>query len=256
MFNLVKRNTCFKDEGSSIDLLTNRKYSFKNTCFFEVGLSDHHHLMYSVMKTIFKSEEPKKLIYRYYSNFCSERFRDDFMTSICHEKHGYSDFEVKFIATLNKHAPQKIKTFRDNEKPHVNKTLHKAIMKRSQLKNRTNKTRNATDVSDYKNQRNYVVKLNNRGKKDHFDRLNSEKYSKLFWKSCKSYFSNKYSFGETRIALSENGKFLTENNKIAKTFNSSLIQLRYYVSFKVRKFESFSYKINTCLQKATTCNEL
>ena len=39
------------------------------------------------------------------------------MTSICHEKHDYSDFEVKFIATLNKHAPKRIKTFRGNQKP-------------------------------------------------------------------------------------------------------------------------------------------
>ena len=53
-----------------------------------------------------------------------------------------------------------------------------------------------------------------------FDRLNPEKDSKPFWKSCKPYFSNKHSFGESKIELSENGEFLTENNKIAKTFNS------------------------------------
>ena len=29
--------------------------------------------------------------------------------------------------------------------------------------------------------------------------------------------------------------------------------LRYYATFKVRKFESLLYKINTCLQKTTTC---
>ena len=47
LFNLVKGNTCFKDKGSCIDLiLTNRKYSFKNTCSFETELSDHHHLVY------------------------------------------------------------------------------------------------------------------------------------------------------------------------------------------------------------------
>ena len=132
----------------------------------------------------------------------------------------YSDFEKKFIDTLNKHAPKKIKTFRGNQKPHINKTLRKAIMKRSQLKNKANKTRNATDILNYKKQRNYVVKLNNQCKKDHFDRLNPEKDSKPFWKSCKPYFSNKHSFGESKIALSENGEFLTENNKIAKTFNS------------------------------------
>ena len=33
-------------------------------------------------------------------------------------------------------------------------------MKRSQLKNKANKTRNATDILNYKKQRNYVVKLN------------------------------------------------------------------------------------------------
>ena len=29
--------------------------------------------------------------------------------------------------------------------------------------------------------------------------------------------------------------------------------LRYYATFKVRKFESLFDKINTCLQKTTTC---
>ena len=107
------------------------------------------------------------------------------MSSICQEKHDYPDFGKKFIDTLNKHAPKKIKTFRGNQKPHINKTLRKAIMKRSQLKNKANKTRNATDVSNYKRQRNYVVKLNDQCKKDHFDSLNPEKDSKPFWKSCK-----------------------------------------------------------------------
>ena len=201
LFYFVKSNTCFKGEDSRIDLiLTNRKYSFKNTCSFETGLSDYHHLIYSVMKTTFKSEEPKKLIYCDYSNFSSECFKDDFMSSICQEKHDYSDFEKKFIDTLNKHAPKKIKTFRGNQKPHINKTLRKAIMKRSQLKNKANKTRNATDILNYKKQRNYVVKLNNQSKKDHFDRLNPEKDSKPFWKSCKPYFSNKHSLGESKIA--------------------------------------------------------
>ena len=61
VFNLVKSNTSFKCEGSCIDLiLTVRKFSFKNTCSFETGLIDHHHLIYSVMETTFESEESKK----------------------------------------------------------------------------------------------------------------------------------------------------------------------------------------------------
>ena len=193
---------------------------------------------------IAQSEAPKKLVYCDYSNFSSKCFKDDFMSSICQEKHDYSDFEKKFIDTLNKHAPKKIKTFRGNQKPHINKTLRKAIMKRSQLKNKANKTRNATDILNYKKQRNYVVKLNNQCKKDHFDRLNPEKDSKPFWKSCKPYFSNKHSFGDSKIALSENGEFLTENNKIAKTFNSFFET----VTDSLDIF-SWSSKVNICDDK-------
>ena len=81
--------------------------------------------------------------------------------------------------TLNKHAPKKLKTFRGNQKPHINETLRKAIMKRWQPKNKANKTRNVTDGSHYKKQRNYVVKLYNQSEKDHFDRVNAKKGSRL-----------------------------------------------------------------------------
>ena len=65
--SLIKNKMCFKGTGSCIDLmLTNRKYSFKNTSSYKTGLSDHHHLIYSVIKPTFKCEEPKKLIYRNY----------------------------------------------------------------------------------------------------------------------------------------------------------------------------------------------
>ena len=76
------------------------------------------------------------------------------------------------------------------------------------------------DVSNYKKRRNYLVKLNNQCKRHHFDRLNSERDSRPFWKSCKPYLSNKHSFVDATIAISENSKPLTKNNKIVKTFSS------------------------------------
>ena len=63
--NLVKNNTCFQEVGSCIDLiLTNRRYCYKNTSSYETGISDHHHLIFSIMKTTFESKEPKKFVYR------------------------------------------------------------------------------------------------------------------------------------------------------------------------------------------------
>ena len=212
---------CFKGTGSCIDLiLTNKKYSFKNTSSYETGLSDHHHLIYSVMGTTFKCEESIKFIYRNYSNFSQKDFQSDLLLNIGHRKNNYLEFEKNFVETLDKHAPKKTKIFRGNHKPHINKILRKAIMKRSQLKNKANKTKDPKDILKYKKQRNYVVKLNNQSKQDHFDSLNPFLDSKPFWKSCKPYFSNKHSFGDSKIALNENGEILTENMKIAKTFNS------------------------------------
>ena len=65
------------------------------------------------------------------------------------------------MEAVNKHATKKTKIFRGNNKPHTNKTMRKVIMKRSQLKNKANKTKDPKDILKYKKQRNYVVKLNN-----------------------------------------------------------------------------------------------
>ena len=127
--NLIKSNTCFRGVCSCIGLiLTSRKYCFKNTSSYETGISDPHHLAYSIMKTISKS------------------FKNDLMSKTVEENVDYSNFEKEFIDTLNKHALKKTKLFHCNQKPHVNKVLRCAIMKRSQLKDKANKTRKAVNI--------------------------------------------------------------------------------------------------------------
>ena len=93
-------------------------------------------------------------------------------------------------------------------------------MERSHLKIKASKTRSAKDLSSYKKHGKYVVKLNNECKKNHFDRLDPEKDSKPFRKSCKPYVSNKHSFVELKITLIENSDFLNKNDQIEKTLYS------------------------------------
>ena len=97
---------------------------------------------------------------------------------------------------------------------------HSAIMKRSRLKNKATKTRKAVNISNYKKQRSLVVKINNKCKREYFDKFNVKTTTKLFWKTCKPYFSNKHSHGSSKITLIENDRIISKNNKIAKTFNT------------------------------------
>ena len=86
LFNLIKLiHTSFKRKGSCVDLIvTNRKYCFKHSSTFEIGLIDHHHLVYSMLKICFKREESKLFIYRDYKNFYDTDFRMAFCKSTSH----------------------------------------------------------------------------------------------------------------------------------------------------------------------------
>ena len=87
--NLIKNSICFKGIGSCIDLiLTNRKYSFKNVMPFETGLGDHHHAIYTMLKSFFINEEPNSLNYRVYETFSYENVKGD-LSNALHILHIY-----------------------------------------------------------------------------------------------------------------------------------------------------------------------
>ena len=135
-YNLIKSNTCFRGKGSCIDIfLTNRKYSFKCSDSYETGISDHHHMIYTMLKSCFNNTEPKLLNYRDFKHFSQEDFKEDLSEALCDCGNSYDDFDHIFTSKLNKHVPKKKTWIRGNNKPHVNKVLRQAIMKRSKLKN-------------------------------------------------------------------------------------------------------------------------
>ena len=72
------------------------------------------------------------------------------------------------------------KVLRGNEKPHMKKNLRRAIIKRSKLNNKANKTKNSLDIMNYKKQRNYVTKVNKTAKREYFNNLKLGKDNKAF----------------------------------------------------------------------------
>ena len=77
--NLIKSNTRFKSTpGSCMDLiLTNKPKNFQNSGVMETGVSDHHALIFSFLKTTFNKMPPSKLQCRYYKKFEVHSFLQD-----------------------------------------------------------------------------------------------------------------------------------------------------------------------------------
>ena len=139
--NLIKEPTCFKnpENPSCIDLiLTNFPKSFQNSMAIETGLSDFHKMTVTVMKSHYKKLKPKIICYRKYTNFSTDLFREKLMRNINKQK--FSNITLDslkdiFINILDTLAPVKHKYVRANQAPFMTKSLNKAVMDRSRLKN-------------------------------------------------------------------------------------------------------------------------
>ena len=130
----------------------------------------------------------------------------------------YENYEQNFIKVLNTHAPKKVKILRGNNKPDYNKNLRKAIMRRSRLKSKVNRSTDPVDIANYKKQHNLVVSLNRQGKSKYFNEVSNIESSRHFWKNCKLYFSNKHARGDSKIMHIENDKILLKSEEVAKEF--------------------------------------
>ena len=85
LYNLIKAPTCFKSRSnpSAIDhLFTNRKYSFIESHTVETGLSDHHKMIFTCMKSTYSKIPPKVLTYRDFKNFDENAFLSDVLAKL------------------------------------------------------------------------------------------------------------------------------------------------------------------------------
>ena len=171
---LIKKPTCFQSKNPNcIDLiLANIKDLFKNSNGSEVGISDHHSLIITALKSQLVKGNAKTKLYPDYSEFNMDNFKaeldDKLKSGVVTE---YSNFQNIFIQVLNNHAPAKKKIVRFNNSPFMTKTLRK-IMHRSRLKNIFIRKRNDKNWENYKKQRNFCFDLLRKTKTEDFKSLN------------------------------------------------------------------------------------
>ena len=139
------------------------------------------------MRSYFEKKGPRLLKYRNY-NFDESLFRDELtkkMGKIYFEEESpnYDSFHRTFMSVLEKYAPIKEKKVRANNAPFMNKDLSKAIMTRSRLRNRYNKTPSQENLLAYKKQRNFCVKISRKTKRNDYNNIKINKITdnKSFW---------------------------------------------------------------------------
>ena len=223
--NLIHSPTCFKSaNGRCIDLIMTTS---KNNCFcsntLETGFSDFHHMVHTILKTTHDRLPPKVVSFRFYRNFSETYFREELARKLNENPpENYVEFENLYITTLNGFAPKKSVSIRGNNKPHMSKKLRKAMMNRTRLKNGATVTRDDEDVRKYKIQKNLVVRMNRKAKRDFYKNLDPTKVGKerAFWKTFKPLLSDKVTNTNTNITLVENGCTISKSDEIAECFNS------------------------------------
>ena len=140
--SLIKKETCItKTHKSFIDLiLTNKPLSFQSSTVIETGLSDHHKLIATFVKSHFTRLSPKTVYYRNFKNFDEDFFLNNlketnFQLSTDDPNENYRLITDTFNKIVERHAPLKKRFFRGNQAPFMNKELRKAIYTRSRLRN-------------------------------------------------------------------------------------------------------------------------
>ena len=142
---LYKGATCFKTiKGRPIDLmLTNKKHSFMKSQSFETGFSDHHHLVYTILKSTYVKLPSKTIRYRKYKNFQMEEFQRELQIKLSETTHAdYQVLHSVIVNVLQKHAPLKQRVVRGN------------------------------NIQKYKQQRNLIVNMNRKAKRDFYNSVN------------------------------------------------------------------------------------
>ena len=133
----------------------------------------------------------------------------------------FSNFLNTCNTVLDKQLPKKKKYVRGNQSTFMNKTLSKAIMLRTNHRNKFMKNGSNENKTNYVKQRNDCVSLLRKTKREYYGNLNEQKIcdNKTFWKIVKLMLSKKIKSNK-RITLIENDEIIKTEKGTAKVLNA------------------------------------
>ena len=124
------------------------------------------------------------------------------------------------MTVFNKHAPLKTKYVRANDGPSMTKDLRKAMILRSNLRNKLNKNKTLEANLAYKRQTHLCTSFLKKAKREYYANLNPSVMSdnKKFWRTIKPRFSDKVITSES-ITLVDNQDICSDTEMVTLVFN-------------------------------------
>ena len=103
----------------------------------------------------------------------------------------------------------------------MTKNLRKAIMKRSQLQNKSISNSTVENRNKYKKHKYFCSKLYKKERKKFYSQLDIENIidNKLFWKTMKPFLSEKCTCA-SKTSLVYNDNVISDDQELADTFNN------------------------------------
>ena len=173
-----------------------------------------------MLRSTFAKGKPKKMFHCCYGNLDNKKFEEELQKQLSSVL-DFESFQFALKVILNHVAPLKQKLIRNNNHPVMTKTLRKAIMKRTKLRNKFNEETNIGNWSEYKCQRNLCSNLLKQSKKRHFNsfNVNDVTENKNFRKTIKPSFTENNKI-TNNIILTKNNQTVRKENAICQIFNT------------------------------------
>ena len=229
MTNIIKSPTCYKsvNNNSLVDIVfTTDKSFYKASDVLKNGLSDCHHMILCVMKSINIKRRSKFITYRSYKTFDQELFENDLAEAPFHVGAVFDSTDDKFwyfqnlySRIINEHAPLKQKCIRPVQPPFINSLLRKNVNRKAQLRHRYNKFPTRRNWEQYRVQRNRTTAIRKQSIRNYLLEKCSGKADKQFYNTVRPLISTK-PVTQHPTQLLEDGKLIHSEAVIANKMNT------------------------------------
>lgn len=230
-------------------IYTNHPLKIDNVKTHPCSASDHE-IVLCKRRSRYNVQKPKTVLKRCWKNFEINNFL--YELSMINFNDIYESQDVNFCVNelstrfeqlLNLHAPLKLIQCRKSYVPWLSEDTKRLFKQRDDMKNRANSSRSTSDITAFRQFRNYVNRCKNRNKKEYIKskientRLSND--SNLMWKNIKSLLQMNQNYTPTQLK-DKNGNLTGSAENMANILND-------YFSDKVMKIKEkidYSTQIN------------